>query len=216
MPNQTDKNVLKQYFRSGSRPTQKQFHELIDSCYNNEVFTSFVSGYQLLVNDERNDPYRTLTREGGRTVLIPFFDRINIPQQRIFHYALPVNNLGRGFVLDRLMLEISLPENAEYSVQDKRKEVLITQKVNLELINIYNGSEEIYSTSPKKQNGDSLCEIEVGKAAAQWQGIAVDIVVDYDITSDIAISDQLDISAEKGEMLKHSFGSAGCIFIQSD
>lgn len=216
MPNQTDKNILKKYFRSGSRPTQEQFHELIDSCFNNDVFTSFVAGYQLLVNNERHDPYSTLVREGGKTVLIPFFDRINLPQQRIFHYAIPISNIGQGFILDRLILEIDLPESTEYSVQDKRKEVRITQEVNIELINIYNGSEEIYSTTPKKQNGDRVYEIEVGKAAAQWKGIAVDIVVEYDIKSDIAISDQLDISAEKGEMLEHSFGSAGCIFIQSD
>ncbi len=216
MPNQTDKNILKQYFRSGSRHTQKQFHELIDSCYNNDAFTSFVSGYQLLVNNERDDPYSTLVREGGRTVLVPFFDRINIAQQRIFHYAIPVSNIGQGFIMDRLILEIDLPENTEYSVQDKRKEVRITQNVNIELINIYNGSEEIFSTSPKKQNDDPVYEIEVGEAAGQWSGIAVDIVVSYDIKSDIAISDQLDISREKGDMLEHSFGSAGCIFTQSN
>lgn len=216
MPNQTDKNILKQYFRSGNRPTQKQFHELIDSCYNNDVFTSFVPGYQLLVNDERNDPYSTLKREAGNTVLIPFFDRINSPQQRIFHYSIPVSNLGKGLVLDRVVLEIDLPGNREYSVQDKRKEVIITQEVNIEFINIYNGSDEIYSTSPKKQEADPIYEIDVEKAAGQWRGIAVDIVIEYDIKSDIAISDQLDISAEKGKMLEHSFGSAGCIFIQTD
>jgi hypothetical protein len=147
---------------------------------------------------------------------VPYFDRINIPQQRIFHYAIPVSNLGRGFVLEKLMLDIDLPENTSYSVQDKREKVQITQEVNIELINIYNGSEEIFSTSPKKQEGNSLYEFEVGKASGQWRGIAVDIIITYDIKSDIAISDQLDISAQKEDMLKHSFGSAGCIFIQTD
>lgn len=216
MPNQTDKNILKQYFRSGSRPTQEQFHELINSCYNNDLFTSFVSGYQLLVNDERNDTYRSFIKESGRSILVPFFDRINISQQRIFHYAIPVSNLGRGFVLDKLILDIAIPESTSYSVQDKRKKVEITQKINIELINIYNGSEEIFSTSPKKQVGDSLYEFEVQKAAGQWRGVAVDIIINYDIKSDIAISDQLDISAQKEEMLIHSFGSAGCIFVQKD
>lgn len=216
MPNQTDKNILKQYFRSGSRPTQKQFHELIDSCYNNDAFTTYVSGYQLLVNKEQNTTYQVLKREAGKTILVPCFDRINIIQQRVYNYGIPVSNLGKGFLLDRVVFEADLPDSTEYSVQDKRKKVRIFQEVNIELINIYNGSEEIHSFTPGKQNGDPVYEIEVGKPAKQWKGIGIDIVLEYDIKSDIAISDQLNISAEKREMLEHSFGSAGCIFIQSD
>jgi hypothetical protein len=77
MPPRTDKTTLKQYFRSGSRPTQKQFHELVDNCYNGDIGSS-VSGYQVLMDVENARTISSLRRESGKTYLIPFFDRINV------------------------------------------------------------------------------------------------------------------------------------------
>lgn len=215
MPHKTDKNILKQYFRSGSRPTQKQFHELIDNCYN-EAFTSFVSGYHLLVDIEKDKTYTLFKREAGRTVLVPFFERINTPHQRVYHYAIPVSNLGRGFVLDKIVLEMTLPQKASYTVKDGTKKVRISQMVKVEFINIYNGSEEIYSTSPGAKAIDPVYKIQIGETAEYWKGIGIDIGIRYDIKSDIAVSDQLDITAAKGQMLEHAFGSAGCLFIPNE
>ena len=215
MPIKTDKNVLKQYFRSGSRPTQKQFHELVDNCYN-EAFTAFVSGYHLLTDTEKNKTVKILKREAGKTVLVPFFDRINILHHRVYHYAIPVCNLGPGFVLDKIVLDMNLPQNAEYSVKDRSKEVRITQAVKLDYILVFNGTEKIYSTSSETKGTGPVHEIPINKAASQWMGIGIDIAIRYDIKSDIAVSDQLDITAEKEQMLEHTFGSAGCIFIQNE
>lgn len=215
MPIKIDKNVLKQYFRSGSRPTQKQFHELIDNCYN-EVFTSFVSGYQVLVDTEKNKTIKILNREAGKTVLVPFFDRINVIHRRIYHYAIPVCNLGPGYVLDKIVLEMNLPQSTDYTVKDRNKEVHITQAVALDAISIFNGTEEVYSGSSGTKGVGPVYEIQINKAADQWTGIGIDIVIKYDIKSDIAVSDQLDITAEKEQMLEHRFGSAGCIFKQNE
>jgi len=211
MPPKTDKNKLKQYFRSGSRPTQNQFEELIESCYN-ETHNSFVSGYQLQMDVDSEKTVSTVKREKGRTILIPHFERINTRHERIYHYAIPVSNLSGGYLLDTIILEMSLPENESYSVKDRQKEVKISQKIHVELIRVYNGTDEIFTVSPDKGRHKEQMEFKAGKTARQWKGIGIDIVVNYNIESNIAVSDQLDISKQKGEMLEHSFGTAGCIF----
>lgn len=207
----TEKNILKQYFRSGSRPTQKQFYELIDNCYN-ETFTSFVSGYHLLVDTEKNKTIHSLKREAGKTILVPSFNRINILHKRVYHFAIPVCNLGSGFLLDSIVLEMSLPQNAKYSIKDRSREVHITQEVKVDYIKVFNGTKEIYSTPPDTKVTDPVQEFQINKSANPWRGIAIDIAIIYDIKSDIAVSDQFDITAEKEQMLEHTFGSAGCIF----
>ncbi|GEM_PF-3189239 len=211
MPPKTDKNILKQYFRSGSRPTQNQFEELIESCYN-ETCNSFVSGYQLLVDADSKKTVSTLKRQKGRTILIPHFERINTQHERIYHYAIPVSNLSGSYLLDTIILEMNLPENRSYSVMDRRRDVKITQKIHVELIRIYNGSDEIFTVSPDRGRLKEQQEFKAGKSVRQWKGIGIDIVVYYNIESEIAVSDQLDISKQKGDMLEHSFGTAGCIF----
>lgn len=210
MPANTDKDRLKQYFRSGSRPTQKQFHELIDSCYNTrETFTSFVSGYALLADQ---GPLTSLRRREGSTLLVPAFDRINMPHTRLYHYPVPVSNIGVNFILEKLVLDIKLPGNARYTVKDGNKEVNISQTVNIESIRIYDGTTELFSVVPdQKQTGPDY-EFQVSKAAGYLQGISIDIAIAYHITSDIAVSDKLDITTQSS-LLEHTFGSAGCIFI---
>lgn len=215
MPHKTDKNILKQYFRSGSRPTQNQFHELIDNCYN-ETFNSFVSGYQLLAVTDKNTKNSVYKREAGRTIVIPYFERINTTQKRVFHYAIPVCNLADSYVLDTVNIEMKVPENATYVVKDKNKEVQITQKVGINNIRIYNGSEEIFTAAPGKDEIGRVLELQVGKSSGKWKGIGIDIEIQYDITSDIAVSAQLNITGQKGEKLMHIFGSAGCVFVQND
>lgn len=217
MSSRTDKNTLKQYFRSGSRPTQKQFHELIDSCYNsNNVFSSCVSGYEVLVDTDNNKTITRITREAGRTNLIPFFERINVVHRRAYHYAIPIGSVGSDYMLDKIIIEIYLPESSRYKVRDRSKEVNITQSVVMEEIKIYNGSEELYALTSGIRIEEGITEIMVSKSSTQWLGIGIDMVVAYDIKSDIAVSDQLDIAAESQNMLLHKFGTAGCLFISSE
>ncbi len=211
MPPKTDKNILKQYFRSGSRPTQNQFDELIENCYN-ETYNSFVSGYQLMVDVDSEKTISTLKKEKGRTILIPHFERINTQHERIYHYAIPVSNLSGSYLLDTITLEMNLPENTSYSVRDRQREVKITQKIHVELIRVYNGTDEIFTVSPDSGRLKELKEFKVGKSVRQWKGIGIDIIVIYNIKSKIAVSDQLDLSKQKGEMLEHSFGTTGCKF----
>ncbi len=207
----TDKNVLKQYFRSGSRPTQQQFYELIDSCYN-EAFTTYVSGYHLLVDIEKDTSIQSLKREAGKTILVPYFNRINTVHQRVYHYAIPVSNLGSGFLLEKIVVEMQLPQSTRYSVKDRNREVQITQKVKVEYIKVFNGAEEIYSTSPDTKGMDTEQEFQINTVADQWKGITMDIAIAYDIQSDIAVSDQFDINAEKEQRLAHTFGGVACFF----
>ncbi len=214
MSKRTDKNILKQYFRSGNRPTQKQFHELIDNCYNgaNDALSASVSGYQVLIDLDKNSTISSMRRESGKTYLIPFFDRINIIHRRVYHYAIPCN-VGAGHTLDKISLDITLPQNTSYSVKDGRKEVNIKQSISVEGIKIFNGSEELHTVQTGIKIEKSFHEIQVKKAATQWLGIGIDIGLAYDLKSDIAVSDQLDIAAESAGMLQHIFGSAGCSFI---
>ena len=217
MPLKTDRNVLKQYFRSGSRPTQKQFHDLIDACYNSaEGLSSFVSGYAVLVDVDTDQPIRTLRREAGKTILVPSFERINLRHVRVYHYAFPACNVGPGMVLEKILLEVSLPQSTDYLVRDRSKDVRITQEVSLESIRVFNGSEALYSGSSELEWTDSVVEIPINKTADRWMGISLDIAVAYDIRSNIAVSDQLDIAAEKESMLEHTFGNAGCVFLASE
>lgn len=210
MSNRTDKNILKQYFRSGSRPTQKQFHELIDNCYN-DTFNSTVSGYQVLTDLESAKTITSLRREAGKTLLIPFFQRINVVNRRVYHYAIPCN-LGAGHTLEKITINMTVPKEASYVVRDGRKEVSIRQSITIEAIKIYNGEEEIHSLPSGVKIENSLLDIAVEKTSTQWLGIGIDIAIVYDIKSDIAVSDQLDIGAESQNMLLHTFGSVSCNF----
>lgn len=211
MSSRTDKNILKQYFRSGSRPTQKQFHELIDNCYN-DVFSSAVSGYQVMTDSEGDKSITSIKREAGKTYIIPYFDRINLPHRRVYHYAIP-SNVGSGYTLDIITMDFSLPKDSNYSVRDGRKDVAIKQTINIEGIRIYNGGQEIHSMTSGIRIDKSPLEIIVQKSATQWLGIGIDITVAYDIKSEIAVSDQLDIGAESQNMLLHTFGSVTCNFV---
>jgi hypothetical protein len=210
MPSRTDKNILKQYFRSGSRPTQKQFHELIDNCYN-DVLSSAVSGYHVSTDWESTKTLTSLRRESGKTYLVPFFERINIIHRRVYHYAIPCH-VGSGYTLDKITMDILLPKDASYKVKDAKKDVNIRQSVNVETIKIYNGSEEIHSLSSGVKIDGGKFEMSIGKESAQWLGIGIDIAVAYDIKSDIAVSDQLDIGNASQNMLLHTFGSVFCSF----
>lgn len=214
MSNRTDKNILKQYFRSGSRPTQKQFHELIDNCYN-DVFNASVSGYQVLIDEEGAKSITSLKRESGKTYLIPYFERINLVQRRAYHYAIPCN-IGRGHTLDLIIMDIALPKDSNYQVKDGRKAVNIRQSINIESINIFNGGDELHSMSSGIKIIKSPFKIPVQKKATEWSGIGIDIVLSYDIKSDIAVSDQLDLGAESQDMLLHIFGSVSCNFTAED
>jgi len=210
MSKRTDKNILKQYFRSGNRPTQKQFHELIDNCYN-DAFEASVSGYQVLV-DWENNTISTMKREAGKTYLVPYFDRINIVHRRVYHYGIPCN-VGAGHTLDRITLEMTFPQNSNYLIKDGRKDVNIKQAVSVEFIKVYNGSEEIHSMQSGIKIDKSSHELQIRKGATRWLGIGIDIGLLYDLKSDIAVSDQLNIAVEGASSLQHIFGSAGCSFI---
>jgi hypothetical protein len=210
MSNRTDKNILKQYFRSGSRPTQKQFHELIDNCYN-DVFSSAVSGYQVVADSEGAKTITSIKREAGKTYLIPYFERINLVHRRVYHYALPCN-VGPDYTLEVITMDISLPRDANYKVRDGRKEVAIRQSITIDSIRIYNGGQEIHALTSGIKIDKTPFEIAVQKKTTQWLGISIDIALAYDIRSDIAVSDQLDIGTESQNMLLHTFGSVGCSF----
>lgn len=216
MNSKKDKNVIKHYFRSGSRPTQQQFHELIDNCYN-EALSSFVSGYDLLIDSGKNNAVKSVRRVAGTTVLIPFFDRINTkdPQVRVYHYAIPVCNIGSGLILKEIKLNIELPQNAQYSIRDQSKDVQITSEIQFDHINLFNGVEKIFSLTEIKEAGPKF-EFQINEPADLWIGIGIDIGIKYTITSHIAVSDQLDITSGKEQMLEHRFGSAGCVFIQNE
>jgi hypothetical protein len=206
-----DKNNLKQYFRSGSRPTQKQFYELIDNCYNEE-FTSFVSGYHLMVDKGEGDTIKYFKREAGKTRIVPQFKHINTVHQRFYHFAIPVSHLGPGFMLEKIILEMDLPQNTKYSVKDHKKKVEITQRVQLDYIKVFNGTQEIYEYTPDEDENEPVQEILIEKTASLWRGIAIDIAIGYDIKSNIAVSDQFDLTAGNEDVLEHLFGGAGCIF----
>jgi hypothetical protein len=210
MSKRTDKNILKQYFRSGNRPTQKQFHELIDNCYN-DAFDAGVSGYQVLV-DWENNTISSMKREAGKTYVVPYFDRINIVHRRVYHYAIPCN-VGAGHTLDHITLDMTFPQNNNYLIRDGRKDVNIKQVVSVEFIKVYNGSEEIHSVQSGIKIDKASHELQIKKGATRWLGIGIDIGLLYDLKSDIAVSDQLNIALEAASNLQHVFGSAGCSFI---
>lgn len=210
-----DKNVLKQYFRSGQRPNQKEFHDLIDNCYNyNETFTTFVTGYHVLI-DQQNISFSSIKREAGNTIFIPDFPRINTDKPLIYyyHYAIPLSNLDSDFILERIVLDLQLPPGThQYSVRDENNDKKITQKVKLDYIKVFNGAEEIYTFSPETEGMSLDQEFLINKGSSQWKGIAIDIAVVYDIQSNVAVSNQFNISTAEGSRLQHTFGSAGCIF----
>lgn len=211
MSNSIDKDLLKQHFTSGRRPTQQDFHDLIDKCFN-EHRTAFISGYGVTIDISDELQMKKIQRSEGKTFLVPFFERINtqIPHLLVFHYAIPLCNVGRNQVLSKIILEVEIPKSTSYEVKDNDKPIVISQQINVDHIKINNGTEEIYSSNDFIFN-QGVQEIEINQSADQWLGIGVDIGVSYDIKSDRAVSDEFDLTFNN-ENLEHSFGSAGCIF----
>ena len=209
-----DKNTLKEYFRSGARPTQQHFYALIDSCYN-EDHTIFLSGYDIKPDTGDNAPIKSITREAGKTRLIPWFQRINIQHSRNYHYAVPCVNLGQHLRLSKINLDFQLPSSGTYTARDKTRNVEISQEVLLESITVYNGTKELM-TLDKSLFPKNAGEFIVDKAVKQWQGISIDISVSYKLNSKIAVSDEFDVTEENAEELVHIFGGIGCEFKPGD
>jgi hypothetical protein len=206
-----EKNNLKQNFRSGSRPTQEHFYSLIDACYNDN-FAIYVSGYEMKTELGEHSLVKSITYEAGITHLVPRFNQINRAVTRTYHYSLPICNLGSNFRIKKISLELDLPKSANYEAKDKTKLVKISQSVTLSSIVFYNGTEAFLTLAGAKVTTDSLKEFEVDVALQQWNGITVDITVDYNIKSNIAVSDQFDITDNHADKLIHLFGGLGCEF----
>lgn len=206
-----EKNNLKKNFRNGSRPTQEHFYSLIDACYNGN-YAVYVSGYEVKTQIGERCPVKSIVYEAGKTQLVPWFKRINLPDTRTYHYALPICNLGSNFKIQKISLELELPKSSNYEAKDKTKVVKISQSVTLNSIVFYNGSEPFLTLDGSKITAESLKEFDVDATLEQWNGINVDITVDYNIKSNIAVSDQFDITDDHADKLIHLFGGLGCEF----
>lgn len=206
-----EKNSLKQNFRNGSRPTQEHFYSLIDACYNDN-YAVYVSGYDVKTQIGEHCPVKSIVYERGKTKLVPWFKRINILDTRRYHYALPICNLGSDFKVQKISLELELPKSLNYEAKDKTKVVKISQSIALKSIVFYNGSEAFLTLDGSKITAESLKEFDVDTILQQWNGITVDIEVDYNIKSNIAVSDQFDITENHADKLVHLFGGLGCEF----
>lgn len=206
-----EKNTIKQYFRSGSRPTQEHFYSLIDASYN-ESYSVYVSGYGIKTGTGDHSQVKTISMEAGKTFLTPWFKRINIPHTRTYHYCVPCCNLGPELRIHRIYMDLQLPKNNTYEVNDKKSSVKISQTVNLNSIVFHNGTEAFLTLSGADIPEGPHKEFTVDAPMDQWKGINVDITVGYDIKSNIAVSDQFDITERNADELLHVFGGMGCEF----
>ena len=206
-----EKNSIKEHFRNGSRPTQEHFYSLIDACYNEEN-SVFTSGYELKVDIGDDVLLKSMLRRAGNTLLVPWFQRINIPHERIYNYNVPCCNLGPEMVLEKIAMEIRLPESKTYAAKDKNGSVMISQKIVFNNIECYNGTELIASFDRKSIPEGAFKEFEIRENIGQARGINIDIMIDYEIKSNIAISDQFDLTKEHAKELEHLFGGVYCTF----
>lgn len=206
-----EKNTIKEHFRNGSRPTQEHFYALIDACYN-EKNSVYVSGYELRTDIGDSVTVKSMLRRAGKTLLVPWFGRINIPHERTYNYSVPCSNMGPEMVLDKISMEIRLPESKTYEVKDKKGSVLISQKVEFNSLEFYNGTELISTIEGKNIPLETIKEFEIHERVGQARSINIDITLDYEIKSNIAISDQFDLTKAHGQELQHLFGGVLCQF----
>lgn len=206
-----EKNTIKEHFRNGSRPTQEHFYALIDASYNEEN-SVYVSAYELKVDDGDEVLLKSLVRRAGKTVLIPWFKRINIRHERTFNYSIPCSNLGPEMILDKISMELRIPESKTYEAKDKNGSVIITQNIAFNSIECYNGDELIISFDSNTIPLGAFKEFEIHESIGRARAINVDVTIDYEISSDIAISDQFDLTDEHPKELEHLFGGIVCQF----
>lgn len=200
-----EKNTLKQFFRSGSRPTQDQFYALIDACYNTPL-SSAVSGYTVIPSGDEDMPLQSKTMRGGATTIVPSFEQINKPLSRSFHYAIPLVNMPVDAVLTSIDIKLRIPDSKKYVVRHNNRDIEINQIVDIDAIQLFNGKEEVYTFSAKDNflNGRLIKELEITQQI--WEAVHLDIAISYMITSKIAVSDQFKLSELKPDMLQHVFG----------
>jgi hypothetical protein len=206
------KPVLKEYFRSGKRPNESQFHDLIDSTYNAaENYSCFVPGYHVLASAEE---IRLLRREGGQTFLVPVFKNLHGSSKRIFNYSLPANNLNADLVLSRMNWQIELPQMGKIEVIEPEtgtnRNVTLAIKVQL---NVYNGTQKIISQAIDVQTGVNVVQLSVEALARdQWRGLSVDIQFDFQIDVPIPLPASFYQSAGYNQLLTMGFGPFGFDF----
>lgn len=208
-----EKNTIKEYFRNGSRPTQEHFYALIDSCFNEDQ-SIYLSGYEVKAGRGDHALLLSMDRGAGVSTLIPWFKRINIPHERIYNYSVSCSNLDSELILEKITLELQLPQNKTYEVKDGNALVKISQSIALETIAFYNGSEVLELFDTKNIPVDRFKEFLIRKNIGKWEGINIDITVAYDIKSNIAISDQFDLTKDHARELEHVFGGVACKFIK--
>lgn len=206
-----EKNTIKQFFRSGSRPTQEHFHALVDACYNGE-YSIFLSGYALQMGLGDEAALKSWKLEAGQSIVVPHFKSINVPQSRTFHFNLPSSNLGSQFLLSSIEMEFKLPPSSTYEVKHKDKTIEIKQQISLESIDLYNGTMPILNLEKDKIPQETKKQWSVKLEQPQWRGISIAIQVAYDIRSKIAVSDEFDLASLNPDALTHVFGGIGLQF----
>lgn len=213
MSAKVSKTVLKEYFRSGKRPNEEQFHQLIDSSYNEDVtYTSFVSGYHVLVNSEEA---RIIRRQGGDTMLVPVFKNLNGQITRIYNYSLPACNLGADLQLSKIVWNLQLPPMGPLEVVESESPP--TRKtINLEIgirMEIFNGNEKIISENLEVKAGKQAIDVRFDpKPQENWVGLSVDIIFDYNIKVPIPFPSSFYQSEAYNKLLLTGFGGLGCTF----
>lgn len=211
------KNVIKEYFRSGKRPNQAEFHTLIDNAYN-AAFSSAVSGYSILTDMRGTQAFYMISRTQGKTFLVPAFKplRLNSPYNFVYHYAIPLCNIGPDLNLTEVQAKFNIPAKIEYTIEEKGNRIAITLTAVLEKITLYNGDEEIYNVKSEEINQDSGMQLALNINAAGWYGIGIDLFVRYKIESDKAISNETDIIQPVADKVLNAFGAASCSFNEGE
>ena len=130
----------------------------------------------------------------------------------MYNYSIPCCNLGSQMILNTIALEMKLPESKSYEAKDGGNFVKITQKIQIEHISFYNGRELLQRFDTAALPKSIQKEFLIRKGAEQWKGINVDILVRYEISSNIAISDQFDLTEGHAKELEHVFGGVSCKF----
>jgi hypothetical protein len=208
------KTVLKEYFKSSKRPNEEQFHQLIDSSYNEDVvYTSFVSGYHVLVSSEEA---RIIKRQGGDTMLVPVFRNLNGQNTRIYNYSLPACNLGADLQLSKIVWNIQLPPMGSLEVVESESPPT-KKKIDLEIgirMEVFNGYEKIVSKQLEVKTGKQTIDVKFDpKPQGNWLGISIDILFDYNIKLEVPLPSSFYQSEAYNKLLMLGFGGLGCTFL---
>ncbi len=222
------KDDLKNYFKTGAKPTEKHFGQLIDACYNkpkvSQEFQTWTHGNAVTMSNPVKD-FKSIVRHGEGTEAVPVLPIIRQRRQefnRFYHFAMPIPILSDALAMKSIFLDMETSREQVYVQKLTRaksaQKLDVETKVGSQLrsVKIHSGRQLVKTFNDLTYDGvipgielESQNLIEISRGV----GITLEIVYFFELLDRITVSvDELMTLQYDERYVTSKFYSVGCRF----